>query len=179
LKLAIYFLLWTLYSYTMHVIAHIRHKRNFLNKLHLAHHRYDYGDSKWPPWHDYFFWFGGWKETLDVWITFTLPIIVLIVFDPVYGVCLFAFHYVYEIFLSRNVLDHNPNLSGKYTKVIPVGQFHLKHHKFYKCNYSFFISIWDYLFGTNDTRVLKHRKAGKAGKAAPAVEQTRREEGMI
>ncbi|WP_270171054.1 sterol desaturase family protein [Paenibacillus sp. SYP-B4298] len=170
-KMALYFLLWTLYSYMMHVIAHIPHKRNVLHKIHLAHHRYDYGDSKWPPWHDFFFWFGGWKESLDVWITFTLPILVLIWFDPVYGICLFGFHYIYEIFLSRNVLDHNPRLTGAYTNVIPVGQFHLKHHKFYKCNYSFFISIWDYLFRTNDSHVFKARRARKTERERAAAEE--------
>ncbi|WP_233167380.1 sterol desaturase family protein [Paenibacillus roseus] len=163
-KLVVYFLLWTLYSYTMHVLAHITHKKNFLHKIHMAHHKYDYGESKWPPLHDFFFWFGGWKETLDVWLTFTLPIVVLIFFDPVYGIILFVFHYIYEIFLSRNVLDHNPNIKGKFTSIIPVGVFHLKHHKLYKCNYSFFISLWDYLFRTNDkhiTNKIKQRRSEK------------------
>lgn len=158
LKLIMYFLLWTLWSYTMHVLAHIKHKKNFLHKIHLAHHRYDYGESKWPPWHDYFLWFGWWKETLDVWITFTLPIIVLIIFDPVYGVILFVFHYIYEIFLSRNVLDHNPNITSKITNIIPIGVFHMKHHKYYECNYSFFITLWDFLFKTNDKRMMEKRE---------------------
>jgi sterol desaturase/sphingolipid hydroxylase (fatty acid hydroxylase superfamily) len=131
----------------------------------MAHHKYDYGESKWPPLHDFVFWFGGWKESLDVWITFTLPIVVLIFFDPAYGVILFIFHYVYEIFLSRNVLDHNPNITGKFTKYIPVGKFHLKHHTYYKCNYSFFITLWDFLFKTNDEVLMQKIQKKKKAKA--------------
>ncbi|AEI43700.1 sterol desaturase family protein [Paenibacillus mucilaginosus] len=176
LKLTGYFLLWTLYSFTMHRLAHIPHKKNFLHKIHMAHHRYNYGDSKWPPLADFFFWFGGWKESLDVWLTFTLPIVVLAFFDPKYALILFIFHYFYEIFLSRNVLDHNPNITGRITNIIPVGTFHLKHHKHYRCNYSFFITLWDYLFRTNDAHVLGAKRnrntvteaAGTYGKAEQA-----------
>lgn len=157
LKLVGYFLLWTLWSYTMHVIAHTNFKYNFIRYFHLKHHAYNYGDSNLPPWHDYFFWFGEWRSSMDVYITFTIPLIILTIFDPVYGGILLAFHYVYEVFLSRNVLDHNPNITGNITRFIPIGKFHLCHHRNVKCNFSFYITLWDYLFRTNDARVLKKR----------------------
>jgi sterol desaturase/sphingolipid hydroxylase (fatty acid hydroxylase superfamily) len=163
LKLIVYFLLWTLYSYSVHVFAHSRSRFNFLKYFHNRHHAYNYGDSKVPPWHDYFFWFGDWRSSIDVYITFTLPLIVLTIFEPVCGGILLAFHYLYEVFLSKNVLDHNENIDGPVTKVVPIGTFHLAHHKYVKCNYSFFITLWDHVFGTTQDRladriVLKQRR---------------------
>lgn len=101
-----------------------------------------------PPWHDYFFWFGNFRSSMDVYITFTLPLLALLAFSPKYGTPLLAFHYIYEVFLSRNVLDHNPKIKGKITNYIPIGTYHLLHHRNVKCNYSFFITIWDRIFGT-------------------------------
>jgi sterol desaturase/sphingolipid hydroxylase (fatty acid hydroxylase superfamily) len=159
IKLVVYFLLWTLYSFIIHRLAHIRSKKNPLHVIHMPHHRYQYSDAKWPPLSDFFFWFGGWKESLDVWITFTLPLVVLLFFDPVYGVILLIFHYIYEVFLSRNILDHNPHITGKITRFIPIGSYHLEHHKYYKCNYSFYITLWDTLFRTSDRYVKRPAKS--------------------
>lgn len=159
LKLTGYFLLWTLYSYTIHVIAHSQMKYNFLKYFHIKHHAYNYGDSKLPPWHDYFFWFGDIRTSMDVYITFTLPLIVLAIFEPLYGSLLLVFHYLYEVFLSRNVLDHNPKITGTITKLFPIGSFHLTHHHYARCNYSFFLTLWDFLFGTNDDKVLAEQRA--------------------
>jgi sterol desaturase/sphingolipid hydroxylase (fatty acid hydroxylase superfamily) len=147
-KLAVCFVLWTLYSYSIHVVAHMNFKWNFLRPLHLKHHSYRYSGIRWPPLHDYFFWFGTWKGTLDVWITFTLPLLVLWFFEREVATVLLAFHYIYEVFLSRDILDHNPNIVGKITNVIPIGAYHYRHHSNYKCNYSFYICLWDHLFGT-------------------------------
>lgn len=166
-KLVFYFILWTLYSYIIHVIAHKNFKFNFLQKIHLPHHAYQYKARKWPPFHDYFFWFGSLKGTLDVWITFTLPLIVLMFFEPKVAIVLLVFHYIYEVFLSRDILDHNPHLNGLITKIVPVGEYHLKHHKNYRCNYTFFIPVWDYVFKTtyedlerykNEQRELRNKK---------------------
>lgn len=126
----------------------------------MPHHSYNYGVSKWPPIEDYFFWFGSWKSTLDVWIVFTLPLVALLFVNRDVAIVLLIFHYIYEVFLSKNVLDHNPKITSKITKIIPVGIFHLDHHKYFKCNYSFYISLWDYLFGTtrNDMMTRVNRK---------------------
>ena len=160
LKLIGYFLLWGSWSYGMHVFAHSRVKRrfNFMKVLHIKHHAYAYGESKWPPWHDYFFWFGDWRSSMDVYLTFTLPLVVLAVLDPLPGCILLGFHYLYEVFLSRNVVDHNPNLTGAVTKVFPVGAYHIRHHRDVHCNYSFFLTLWDHLFGTTEARVQRRRK---------------------
>ncbi|MEM9482197.1 MAG: sterol desaturase family protein [Cyanobacteria bacterium P01_F01_bin.116] len=150
---------WTLYSYTIHVIAHKNFKYNFLRKIHLPHHAYKYKALKWPPLHDYVFWFGSWKGTLDVWVTFTLPLIILFFFEPQVALVLLVFHYIYEVFLSRDILDHNPHLKGVITRFIPIGEYHLKHHKNYRCNYAFFITLWDYIFKTDSVNVQRQRKA--------------------
>lgn len=161
LKLVIYFLLWTLYSYLIHLIAHKRFKYNFLMYFHIKHHAYNYDDSFWPPWHDYFFWFGDFRSSMDVYLTFTLPLIILTIVDPLPGAILLGFHYIYEVFLSRTVLDHNPKISGKITKFIPIGQFHLKHHRYVRCNYSFYITLWDYLFKTDENSMVKNKQKTK------------------
>jgi len=160
-SLIVWFLVWTLYSYLIHVLAHTKFKYNFLKKLHKKHHAYDYGGSKWPPWHDYFFYFGTWQGTLDVWITFTFPILIIMLFNLEVGLCLLVFHYFYEVFLSRNILDHNPGIRGKLTKFIPIGEYHLSHHRNIKCNYSFFITLWDYVFFTEESLASKKRGVGK------------------
>lgn len=160
-----WFFLWTLYSYLIHRLAHVPGRYNFLRYCHLKHHGYSYGDSMWPPIADYFFWFGSWRGSLDVYITFTLPLVVLAIVKPEYGLILLAFHYIYEVFFSKNVLDHNPKITGKITRFIPIGQYHLKHHRNYRCNYSFYLTIWDYLFRTNEEAA----SARRVRKLAPKV----------
>lgn len=149
LKLFLYFILWTLYSYTIHRIAHIPSKKNPLYKVHHVHHRVKYDPAKsLPELSNYFFWFGSWYASLDVWITFTLPLVILVIIDPVPGIVLLVIHYLYEVFLSGNVIDHNPNIKGKITRIFAVGEYHLHHHKVYRKNYAFFITLWDHVFGT-------------------------------
>jgi len=147
-KLIVYFLIWSLYSYIIHRIAHIPNKKNPLLKIHVVHHRVEYDDSILPSWPNFFFWFGSWRASLDVWITLTLPVVVIAIIDPIPGLILLAFHYFYEIFFASNVIDHNPNIKGKITKFFAIGQYHVKHHEVYRSNYGFFITLWDHLFGT-------------------------------
>lgn len=161
LKVLGYFMLWGLWSYAMHALAHSKVKRelNFMRYLHMKHHAYEYDDSKWPPWHDYFFWFGNWRSSLDVYITFTLPLVALALYDPVPGCILLGFHYVYEVFLSRNVLDHNPNITGPITKVISIGSYHMHHHSDVHSNLSFYLTFWDHVFGTTEAKLKRRRDA--------------------
>lgn len=162
-KLIVYFMLWGLWAYGMHVFAHSRVKRrfNFMKYLHFKHHAYNYGASKWPPWHDYLFWFGDWRSSMDVYITFTLPLVALALYDPLPGCILLGFHYIYEVFLSRNVLDHNPDITGPITKVIPIGSYHMRHHRDVHCNFSFYVTFWDHLFGTTEAKVQSRRAERK------------------
>ncbi|AUI88246.1 hypothetical protein BS333_18010 [Vibrio azureus] len=154
-----YFLLWTLYSYLYHVLAHVRSKYNLLQYIHLKHHGYKYDGSIWPPWNEYFFWFGDLRSSMDVYLAFTLPLVILTIFDPIPGAILLVFHYFYELFLSRNVLDHNPKITGKITRFMSIGSFHLKHHSNVRCNFSFFITFWDYLFRTDEKSVKEKRRS--------------------
>ncbi|MCV9888129.1 sterol desaturase family protein [Metabacillus halosaccharovorans] len=147
-KLVIYFLIWSLYSYVIHRIAHIPSKKNPLLKIHLVHHRVKYDDSFLPEWPNFFFWFGSWRASLDVWITLTFPVVIIAIIDPVPGVILLVFHYFYEVFLAGNVVDHNPNIKGRITRYFAIGQYHVRHHEVYRANYGFFITLWDRLFGT-------------------------------
>lgn len=170
IKLIGYFLLWSLWAYCMHVLAHKKLGRfNLLWHLHRKHHAYEYGDSKWPPWHDYLFWFGHWRSSMDVYITFTIPLIALALYDPLPGCILLGVHYVYEVFLSRNVLDHNPNITGPVTAVIPIGRYHMHHHRDVHCNFAFYLTLWDHLFGTTEARVRARRDARRKRPAAVPV----------
>lgn len=158
IKLLAYFFLWSFWSYAMHRLAHSRFRRfNFLRHVHLKHHTYDYGDSFLPPWHEYFFWFGNWRSSMDVYLTFTMPLVALAFFDPPFGLTLLVFHYFYELFLARNVLDHNPNIKGFVTRIIPIGAYHLQHHRNVRCNFAFYTTLWDRLFNTLDRKVLADR----------------------
>ncbi|MGQ4665510.1 sterol desaturase family protein [Metabacillus halosaccharovorans] len=161
-KLVIYFLIWSLYSYVIHRIAHIPSKKNPLLKIHLVHHRVKYDDSFLPEWPNFFFWFGSWRASLDVWITLTLPVVIIAIIDPVPGVILLVFHYFYEVFLAGNVVDHNPNIKGKITRYFAIGQYHVRHHEVYRANYGFFITLWDRLFGTvhqkpNQSKIIENK----------------------
>lgn len=147
-SLIFYFMLWTLCSYWIHRIAHIPHKKNILFKVHQAHHMVQYGESYMPSWGSFFFWFGSWKASLDVWISLTLPVVIIAIIDPVPGITLLIFHYVYEVFFSSNVLDHNPKIKGMVTRIFAIGQYHLQHHRVQRWNYSFFITLWDHVFRT-------------------------------
>jgi sterol desaturase/sphingolipid hydroxylase (fatty acid hydroxylase superfamily) len=164
IKLFGYFLLWTLWSYAIHALAHskLRRRFNLVKLVHVKHHAYDYGASKWPPWHDYLFWFGDWRSSMDIYIMFTIPLIVLTIFDPAYGGILLGFHYFYELFLARNVLDHNPDITGPITKVLAIGNYHLGHHREVHCNFSFFFTFWDHVFGTTQARLQRRRARRKA-----------------
>ncbi|WP_025028674.1 sterol desaturase family protein [Caldalkalibacillus mannanilyticus] len=159
MKIIGYYLLCTLYSYIIHRLAHIPSKKNPLYKIHLEHHKNKYDDLKpsLPSIPNYFMWFGSWKASLDVWITLTLPFVIVAFIDPVPGIILLVYHYLYEIFLAASVLDHNPRVKGAITRFLAVGQFHMKHHYYIKGNYGFYITLWDYVFGTvyKKTRMVK------------------------
>lgn len=142
-----YFFVWTLCTYWMHRLSHISHKYNFLFKLHLAHHKEYSVRPSWPKWYEYFLWRGTLKETIDDLITLSMPPVIITIFDPYHGVSLLIIHYIYEVFLGP-LLDHNPKVRGKITKLLPFGQFHLTHHRNVKKNYSFYITFWDYVFRT-------------------------------
>ncbi len=144
------FLLWTLFIYCLHRLAHYRNKFNLLYKIHLYHHKVDYYNEANRKFHWYylFFYFGGIRETLDVIFMLTLPAVFIYLLFPQYGIYILAFHYLYEVFLSEGALDHNPRIRGPATRFFSWGQYHLIHHKTWKFNYSLIITLWDYVFYT-------------------------------
>lgn len=147
------FLLWSLFSYSIHRAAHIKSKYNPLFKIHLAHHKAQYGKEKdyrfkWPGWKAYFLWFDDLASSLDVWITLILPAILVSLVFPQSHFTVLALVYLYEVFLSEHNLDHNPEIDGPITHILAVGQFHLTHHHYPKYNYGLYLTLWDLVFVT-------------------------------
>ena len=144
------FLLWTLLVYFLHRLAHFRHKRNPLYRIHICHHRVNYfkEENRKFRWCYLLFYFGGLNETLDVLLVLTLPALVVYFIYPPTGVYILCFHYFYEVFFSEGLLDHNPKVKGGITKFFSWGQYHLTHHRTWKYNYSLIITLWDYVFST-------------------------------
>ena len=142
-------LLWTLFYYILHRVAHIRHKYNWLHKLHIIHHRTDYrkGGSRFKP-QFLLFYFGDVRVTLDTLCMMTLPLTAITFVFPQQGLWVLLWHYINEAFLAERILEHNPRLLGRVTRVFAWGTFHLKHHKNPKTNYGLLITLWDRLFGT-------------------------------
>ncbi|MDB5117680.1 MAG: hypothetical protein JWQ79_3172 [Mucilaginibacter sp.] len=149
LKVAGLFLLWTLLVYLMHRLAHFRHRFNFLYHIHRYHHRVNYlSEKKGFRWYHFFFYFGSFYESLDVWLMMTLPAIALFLWQPKYGIYILVFHYLYEVFLSESQLDHNERITGKVTRYFSWGTYHLGHHRNIRSNFSLMITLWDSVFRT-------------------------------
>ena len=144
------FLLWTLLVYLMHRLAHIRHRANVLYYFHVAHHKVDYlkERNRKFKWYYLLFYFGGIRETLDVILILTIPLLIVCFIYPPLAVFLIGFHYIYEVFLSEGLLDHNPSVKGKVTQFFSWGNYHLTHHKTWRYNFSLMITLWDYVFKT-------------------------------
>lgn len=147
------FLLWTLISYALHRLAHTKSRYNPLFKIHLAHHKAEYGKEenykfKWPGWRSFVLWFDDLKSSLDVWITLILPAVLVSLLFPTTHFAVLIFVYFYEVFLSEHNLDHNPEITGFVTRVLAIGQYHLTHHHYPKYNYGLYLTIWDIVFVT-------------------------------
>jgi sterol desaturase/sphingolipid hydroxylase (fatty acid hydroxylase superfamily) len=178
------FALWTLAIYLLHRLSHWRHRVNPLFRLHRAHHTKPYlrelKTPGWPPAAQYLFWFGDWRASLDVFVNMTVPLLIIVWFAPAYGLPLLAFHYVYEVFLSEDVLDHNPRIRGLVTQVFAWGEFHLHHHVAPRHNYGLLVTFWDHVFGTAQHppdghvlhRVLAHARPAASRTAANAARES-------
>ena len=144
------FLLWTLTGYLAHRIAHLQFNYNLFRYFHLAHHTEVYPkSSNIPSWFNFLWVWEKWRMTGDAMMTETIPALLITYYLPRYGLPILVFHYFYEIFLSDGILDHNENIKGPITKVFAIGEYHLKHHKRINGNYGIYITLWDYVFGTN------------------------------
>jgi sterol desaturase/sphingolipid hydroxylase (fatty acid hydroxylase superfamily) len=146
------FLVWTLIMYGMHRLSHANHRRNPLWWIHTAHHRIPYLSrppvSRLPVWPQFVLWLGNWRASLDVLISMTLPLVLIALLVPQYGVPLLVLHYFYEIFCSEYLLDHNPRIRGWITRVFAWGDYHLHHHAHPRRNFGLLITLWDRVFKT-------------------------------
>jgi sterol desaturase/sphingolipid hydroxylase (fatty acid hydroxylase superfamily) len=144
------FFTWTFLIYALHRLAHVKNRLNFLYFIHRYHHRVNYFTvaKRKLNWKCFFFYFGSWYETIDVLITMTLPAALLFFIFPPYGIYLLVFHYLYEVFLSESLLDHNPKIKGSVVNFFSWGKYHLSHNKDVRFNYSLIITFWDYVFKT-------------------------------
>lgn len=144
--------LWTLAIYWLHRWSHIHHRFNPLWWIHRAHHAEPYlrEDSRpqWPKLGQFLFWLGGVRLSLDVILVMTLPLLAIVWVWPQYALPLLVFHYLYEVFLSESVLDHNPRITNRATRWFAWGDFHLHHHVNLKKNYGLMLGLWDFVFGT-------------------------------
>lgn len=151
LQFIAFFLLWTLIVYWMHRLAHIRIWYNFLYYFHLAHHKINYfrqSNLKFK-WYYLFFYFGSLRASLDVICMLTIPAFIVYFIYPKIGIYILIFHYIYEVFFSEGLLDHNSNITGTSTKLFAWGKYHLVHHKKWNYNFSLMITLWDWVFKTN------------------------------
>jgi sterol desaturase/sphingolipid hydroxylase (fatty acid hydroxylase superfamily) len=172
LVVSLLFLVWTFIIYWLHRLSHIHHKLNLLWRIHSAHHRGQYFPS--PPdmkfhWSQLFFWHGNIASTLDIYLVFTAPALLIFLVSPYYGWPILGFHYVYEAFLSGAALDHNLKLKGWLTRYFAWGGYHLYHHVHLRQNYGLLITLWDFVFRTAhipsdnfvESRIDRRRKQGK------------------
>lgn len=150
-KLLLLFLAWTAASYGIHRLAHVKGRWNWLFRIHMLHHSPDYfrRDGRFR-WRYLLMCFDSIPETLDVFITLTLPLLVLASVYFGQGVVLLIFHYLYEIIFSDERFDHNPAIDGAVTRWLACGQYHLEHHRNPGCHFGLIITIWDRVFASTD-----------------------------
>jgi sterol desaturase/sphingolipid hydroxylase (fatty acid hydroxylase superfamily) len=147
---------WLGMAYGIHRLAHYPKKWNCLYQWHKAHHSPAYFNKLNEfNWNRLIFCFGSVPETLDIWITLTLPLLLVTLFLPRQGLALLGFHYVYEILFSDQRLDHNPNIKGTITQMFAWGEYHLKHHADPRHNFGLVITLWDRVFATVGQSVIR------------------------
>lgn len=140
---------WTALAYGIHRLAHHPAPWNRLARLHRAHHAPRYLSEPRPlRWHHLLFWFDTREETMDVWITLTLPALLIAALLPAQAPALLGFHYLYEVLLSDGRFDHNPAIDGPITRVLACGTFHLEHHRNPGRHFGLILTLWDHIFGS-------------------------------
>ncbi len=160
--------------YWLHRFSHWRSRWNPLWRIHLAHHQNDYlrrlPTPGWPDRGQFVFWLGDWRSSLDVVLVMTLPLLLLCVLFPAHALPLLILHYLYEVFLSEELLDHNPRVQGRWTRWFAWGDFHLHHHVDPRLNHGLIVTWWDRLFRTAyhpaANEILHRVRAGAARQQA-------------
>ena len=142
-------LVWLWMAYGIHRLAHCPGAWNRLHRWHRVHHSPGYlEEPRRFRWHHALLCFGSVQETLDIWVTLTLPLLLVALWLPQQGAVLLLFHYVYEILFSDQRLDHNPRIRGPLTRVFAWGQYHLRHHADPRRNFGLLLTVWDHVFAT-------------------------------
>jgi sterol desaturase/sphingolipid hydroxylase (fatty acid hydroxylase superfamily) len=149
LQLLLGLVAWLGMAYGIHRLAHWPSPWNHLHRWHRAHHAPAYLDEvRRFRWHHALLCFSSVPETLDVWFTLTLPVLLVALLLPQQGAVLLLFHYVYEILFSDQRLDHNPRIHGPLTRAFAWGQYHLHHHADPRRNFGLILTVWDHVFAT-------------------------------
>jgi hypothetical protein len=89
-------LLWLGLAYGIHRLAHWSVPWNALHRWHAHHHSPQY--FRRPQrfrWHHLLLCFASPQETFDIWVTLTLPALLVCLIWPAQGALLLAFHYAY------------------------------------------------------------------------------------
>lgn len=150
LQLLLGLVAWLGLAYGIHRLAHWSRPWNRLHLWHRAHHAPSYlEEPRRFRWHHALLCFGSVPETLDIWVTLTLPLLLVALLLPQQGALLLLFHYVYEILFSDQRLDHNPRIRGPLTRVFAWGQYHLHHHADPRRNFGLILTVWDHVFATD------------------------------
>ena len=168
-RMLILLLAWTGLAYGIHRLAHHRARWNRLERLHRVHHGPTYLEVRRSlHWHHFLLCFGSPQETLDIWFTLTLPALALAPLFPDQAPWLLGFHYLYEIFLSDERLDHNPRLCGSLTRYFAWGDYHLEHHRDPSRHFGLILTLWDGLCGSASALTQPRRASSPLKSGAPA-----------
>lgn len=141
-----YFMLWTLVLYVMHVLAH---RIPFLWYYHSDHHlqveNNNVGVWKWT---NLFLYIDTWKTTVDQWMTEVIP---TFIFSLITGAWWIFIGYWIWSATFQEIVEHNSKID-----IYPLevsGKWHLIHHTHHDKNYGIIHPLWDMTFGTT----LKHK----------------------
>lgn len=149
LQLLLALVAWLGMAYGIHRLAHCPGRWNRFHRWHSVHHAEAYlHASRRFHVHHLLLCFGSASETLDIWFTLTLPLLLIALLLPQQGALLLLFHYFYEILFSDQGLDHNPRIRGPLTRVFAWGQYHLRHHAEPRRNFGLILTLWDHVFST-------------------------------
>jgi hypothetical protein len=99
-------------------LMHYVHPWNPLWQMHRLHHAIPIDtlteslEYKGPKWYYFFWYFDNLHETAEIVLGETLPAVLIYMVDPECGVPLLAFHYLYEIWATDALLEHNASITN-------------------------------------------------------------------
>ena len=99
-------------------LMHYVHPWNPLWQMHRLHHAIPIDtlteslEYKGPKWYYFLWWFDNAHETLEIVLGETLPAVLIYMVDPECGMPLLVFHYLYEIWATDALLEHNARISN-------------------------------------------------------------------